>query len=89
MRTTCNLFRYGVALRLIAIFLAFVAAPGCGGDQPLVAEGDSLARRKAKEDSLNRMLNPNGAPPASKTKGKSKSISDASKNKAIDEMYLP
>jgi hypothetical protein len=61
-----------------------VALAGCSGEKTLVAEGDPAARRKAKDEALNKMLNPDGKAPA-KGKGRPKSA----KEKAVDEMYLP
>jgi len=55
---------------------------GCSGEESKVAEGDSLARRKKKDEALEKMLNPQGV--STKPKGKRSAA-----NKAIDEMHLP
>jgi len=89
MRQTRRFFAYTAALPLFATFL-WMAIPGCSGENTLVAEGDPVARRKQKEEALNKMLNPNGVPAqAAKAQGKGKSRSGASKEGAVDEMYLP
>jgi hypothetical protein len=90
MRPTRRFFAYSAALPLFAAFLVSMSIPGCSSETTLVAEGEPLARRKQKEASLNKMLNPNGAPaPATKAKSKGKSSSGASKDGAVDDMYLP
>jgi hypothetical protein len=89
MRQTRRFFAYTAALPLFATFL-WMAIPGCSGENTLVAKGDPVARRKQKEEALNKMLNPTGVPAqAAKAKGKGKSRSGASKEGAVDEMYLP
>ncbi len=90
MRPTRRFFAYTAAPPLFAASLVWMAIPGCSGEKTLVAEGEPVARRKQKEESLNKMLNPTGAPaPATKARGKGKSRSDALKDGAVDEMYLP
>jgi hypothetical protein len=88
MRRNHSFFAYAAASPLLAALLC-IATSGCSGEGTVV-EGDPVARRKHKEDALNKMLNPTGAPaPAAKTKGKGKSASAAAKDAAVDEMYLP
>ena len=89
MRQTRRFFACTSALPLLAAFL-WITIPGCSGESTLVAEGDAGARRKQKEEALNKMLNPTGVPAkAAKVQGKGKSRPGASKEGAADEMYLP
>ena len=75
MRQTRRFFAYTAALPLFATFL-WMAIPGCSGENTLVAEGDPVARRKQKEEALNKISNPTGVPAqAAKAKGKGKSRS--------------
>ena len=70
MRQPRRFFAYTAALPLLATFL-WMAIPGCSGENTVVAEGDPVARRKHKDDALNKVLNPTGVPaPAAKAKGK-------------------
>jgi hypothetical protein len=75
-------FNRRVAVRSFALAIA-ASLLGCSGEETKVAEGDSLARRKRKDEALDRMLNPDGTTPA-KGKGKRSAAS-----KAIDEKHLP
>ena len=63
-----------------------MAMPGCSGDNTVVAEGDPTARRKSKEEALQKMINPSGAPVPS---AKGKTRSGASKAKGGDSLEAP
>ena len=45
-------FVYSAGLPILAIILAYMAMPGCSGDNTVVAEGDPTVRRKSKEEAL-------------------------------------
>jgi hypothetical protein len=67
-----NMLNRREALRSLARALAggvAAAVAGCSGDSTTVVEGDPVARRKQKEDALQKALNPIGAP-APKGRGK-------------------
>jgi len=70
-----------VVIRSFALTIAATLL-GCSGEETKVAEGDALARRKNKDEALDKALNPQGVP--TKPKGKRSAA-----NKAIDEMHLP
>jgi hypothetical protein len=87
MKQIRRFFAIAGALPVCAAVLVGIAATGCSDEKTLVAEGDPVARRKNKDEALNKMLNPNGESVApSKSK---KSAKDAAREAAIDKMHLP
>lgn len=53
---------------------------GCTEETTTVSAGEALQRRKNKDDAMDRMLNPTGAAPKAKGKGKAKADPFADKH---------
>jgi hypothetical protein len=83
--------RYRLGLITFTLLGGIAASfTGCSEETNKVAEGDPAARRKQKDDALDRMSNPFGtAPKAVATKTKGKTGSGTSKNGANVPLNLP
>ena len=56
----------------LALTVGTLFFSGCSEETKTVSAEEALQRRKNKDDALERMLNPTGAPPKAKGKGKAK-----------------